>query len=239
MIYQYCHKTGEFLCAKKPQKDIKQPARMVIPPYHTNKPKPSNDELAENNELWAFLDDKGMAPRSQDQGNWKRVQKQSHVTAYHKETLKPKEFTNEALITDEFTIKEPPTPYHDYADGKWVGSIKKAIDAKRLEINGWRNTIEGEESQTVLAIDSEWDAGPSARLRIDSVLLTGQMPPYWTDANNVDHKAMTLDELKQIKTAINAFGFDLHDRQRTMKKEIEALADFDKILNYPVGWPDE
>lgn len=159
------------------------------------------------------------------------------VTAYLKaDCTQLKEFDDKTLVTDEFTLKEPPTPYHDFIDSDWVANKEKALDVKLAEINNWRTALEGEETQTVLAIDSDWDAGPSARLRIDSTLLTAHMPPYWTDANNVDHEGMTLEELKQVKIAISELGFAIHDRQRTMKKEVEALTDFDEILNYPVGW---
>ncbi|MEC7308526.1 DUF4376 domain-containing protein [Vibrio crassostreae] len=168
---------------------------------------------------------------------WLVLDKHVAVTAYHKQTKAQIGFDDKSLVTDEYTLKKPPTPYHDFVGGDWIASKEKAANAKRAEINNWRTELEGEETQTVLAIDSEWDAGPSARLRIDSTLLTAHMPPYWTDANNVDHEGMTLEELKQVKIAISEFGFAIHDRQRTMKKEVEALTDFDEIINYPVGWP--
>ncbi|PMM09394.1 hypothetical protein BCT63_20845 [Vibrio kanaloae] len=170
-------------------------------------------------------------------GEWQVLEKYKAVTAYHKQTLIHKEFDDKSLVTEEFTLKEPPTPYHDFIDSDWVANKEKALGVKRAEINNWRTALEAQEDQTVLAIDSEWDAGPSARLRIDSTLLTAVMPPYWTDANNVDHESMTLEELKQVKIAISELGFAIHDRQRTMKKEVEALTGFDEILNYPVGWP--
>ncbi|MEZ8869556.1 DUF4376 domain-containing protein [Vibrio sp. 10N.247.310.56] len=182
-------------------------------------------------------------PRTQDlkvnlkENRWQIVDKLKIVTAYHKQTHTPKEFDDKSLVTDEYTVIEPPTPYHEFIDSDWVANKVNAAKAKRTEINNWRISLEGKDTQTVLAIDSEWDAGPSARLRIDSTLLTAHMPPYWTDANNVDHEGMTLEELKLVKIAISELGFSIHDRQRTMKKEIEALTDFDEILNYPVGWP--
>ncbi|MEZ8102161.1 DUF4376 domain-containing protein [Vibrio bivalvicida] len=161
------------------------------------------------------------------------------VMAYHKLTLRAKEFNDESLVTDLYTLLVPPSPYHDFISDKWTPNITKAIEAKHHEINCWRTTLENDENQTVTAISCLWDAGPSARLRIDSTLLTGQMPPYWTDANNVDHQGMTLNELKQVKIAISELGFAIHDRQRTMKKEVEILTEVEEILNYSVGWPEE
>lgn len=234
-LYITSHKTGALLGSRYAEKDVKNPERFVIPPYQT--PTCVPDDTAGENEYWAYLDDGGQPVRDYNCGSWVKKEKQIEVTAYHKQTQQTKEFDDESLVTGEYTIKEPPTPYHEFVDSDWVSSKEKALLAKRAEINNWRTALEGEEAQTVLAIDSEWDAGPSARSRIDSTLLTAHMPPYWTDANNVDHEGMTLEELKQVKIAISELGFAIHDRQRTMKKEVEALTDFNEILNYPVGWP--
>ncbi|MEZ9998466.1 DUF4376 domain-containing protein [Vibrio lentus] len=235
LLYITSHKTGEVLGTRDALVDIKNPERFIIPPYQT----PTNipNEVIKDNEYWAYLDDSGQAVRDYVCGSWVKKEKQIEVTAYHKQTQQTKEFDDESLMTGEYTIKEPPTPYHDFVHNDWVANNEKATNAKRTEINNWRTALEGDETQTVVAIDSEWDSGPSARLRIDSTLLTAHMPPYWTDANNVDHEGMTLEELKQVKIAISELGFAIHDRQRTMKKEVEALTDFDEIINYPVGWP--
>ncbi|MCF4173518.1 DUF4376 domain-containing protein [Vibrio sp. McD22-P3] len=171
--------------------------------------------------------------------SWQVIKKHKAVTAYHKETQSPKEFDDESNVTNDYTIKVPPTPYHDFKGGVWTSNETKATKSKHAEINSWRSSLENDEQQTVQALGTDWDAGPAARLRIDSTLLTAAMPPYWTDANNVDHEGMTLEDLKQVKIAISELGFAIHDRQRTMKKEVEALTDFDEILNYPVGWSDE
>ncbi|MEZ8630263.1 DUF4376 domain-containing protein [Vibrio lentus] len=146
------------------------------------------------------------------------------------------------IVSELGEIKEgwttlKPLPYSIWEAGSWEQKVTLLLNAKRTEINQWRYSEEADETQTVSLIGTDWDAGPSARSRIDSTLLTGQMPPYWTDANNVDHEGMTLEELKQVKIAISERGFAIHDRQRTMKIEVEALTDFDEILNYPVGWP--
>lgn len=233
-LYITSHKTGELLGTREAHRDIKQPSCFVIPPYQVPT-SPPNDPLSDN-EYWAYLDDNGLPVRDYTLGAWFKKEISVKVFAYHKQTQTQKEFDDKSLVTEEFTLKEPPTPYHDFIDSDWFANKDKALDVKRAEINNWRTALEGDEFQTVDAVDSEWDSGPSARLRIDSTLLTAQMPPYWTDANNVDHKGMTLEELKQVKIAISEIGFAIHDRQRTMKKEVEALTDFDEILNYPVGW---
>lgn len=234
-LYITSYKNGEFLGTRKAVKDIKQPDRFVIPPYQTPIAFPT-DKL-EDNEYWAYLGLDGYPVRDHALGTWMKKANKVKVIAYHKQTQAQKDFDDESLVTDEYTVKKPPTPYHDFNATDWILNQTKAINAKHAEINAWRTTLENDETQTVLAIDSEWDAGPSARSRIDSTLLAAQVPPYWTDANNVDHTDMTLEELKQVKISISELGFAIHDRQRTMKKEVEALTDFDEILNYLVGWP--
>ncbi|CAH9015911.1 DUF4376 domain-containing protein [Vibrio phage 150E35-1] len=233
-LYIISHKNGELLGSRQAIRDVKQPDRFVIPPYQTPIKPPS--EVLADNAFWAYLDEDDHPVRVHDLGSWVKKERLVKVTAYHKQTKALKEFDDRSLLTDEYTLKEPPTPYHDFVGNDWSANIEKAANAKRAEINNWRIALEGEETKTVLAIDSEWDAGPSARLRIDSTLLTAVMPPYWTDANNVDHEGMTIEDLKLVSVAISELGFAIHDRQRTMKKEVEALTDFDEILNYPVGW---
>ncbi|NOH26500.1 DUF4376 domain-containing protein [Vibrio europaeus] len=139
-------------------------------------------------------------------------------------------------IPDGFTLIEP-LPFSIWVTDKWVQQVNLVRTEKITEIKRWRDMQEADELQKVTVDGKVWDSGPSARVRIDSTLMTGLMPPYWTDANNVDHKGMTLEELTQVKFAISELGFAIHHRQRNMKKEVEALTDFDEILNYPVGWP--
>ncbi|PKF48691.1 hypothetical protein AT251_24265, partial [Enterovibrio nigricans] len=214
-LYVTSHQDGRLLGTRDAEKDVKNPERFVIPPYQTPTCVP-NDTIEEN-EYWAYLNDGGQPVRDHNYGSWVKKEKRVEVTAYHKQTQQTKTFDDKSLVTDEYTTKEPLTPCHDFVDGDWVANKKKALNAKRAEIKNWRTALEAEDAQTVIAIGSEWDAGLGARLRIDSTLLTAVMPPYWTDANNVDHEGMTLEELKQVKIAIAELGFAIHDRQRTMK----------------------
>ncbi|AKU42648.1 tail fiber assembly protein [Vibrio phage H188] len=237
ILYITSHKDGRLLGSCDAAMDIKQDGRFVVPPYYTPA-QPPGDFLGDD-ECWAYLDDGGQPVREYNNGSWVKKKKQVEVTAYHKQTHQAKEFDDRSLVADEYTLNEPPTPYHDFVDNDWLANKEKAANAKRAEINNWRKQMENNESQIVSAIGFDWDAGPSARLRIDSALLNGVAPQYWTDANNVDHEGMTLEELKQVRVAISELGFATHDRQRTMKKEVETLTNFDEILNYPVGWPEE
>lgn len=106
--------------------------------------------------------------------------------------------------------------------------------AKHAEINTWRDQ---QELATVEHNGQRWDADPTSRARIESVLLAGVMPlDYWTDADNQD-QPMTLDQLRALYAAIVQQGGRIHDRQRTMKAEVNALNTIEEVQAYPVGWP--
>ncbi|EFE8359465.1 DUF4376 domain-containing protein, partial [Escherichia coli] len=64
---------------------------------------------------------------------------------------------------------------------------------------------------------------------------------FWTDADNND-VPMTAGELMALSEAAEKAmftkGMEIHVRQRTMKKEIEALGDAEAILAYKVGMAD-
>ncbi|MDC5753871.1 DUF4376 domain-containing protein [Vibrio europaeus] len=170
-----------------------------------------------------------------DGQEWHVESKHAKVTAYHKQTQVLKEFDDKSLIDNDYTIKEP-LPYSIWQNDDWVQQINLLLTAKHEQINRWRSQQEADTNTIVEVNGHKWDAGPEARARIDSTLLTEQMPPYWTDADNVDHSGMTLGELKAVKVAISALGFQTHHRQRTMKKEIEAITSFVELEAYAVGW---
>jgi len=235
-LYVTHYMTGELLGTREAVKDIKQPDRVVVPPYQTPTPLPTT--TIKDNEYWAYLDENGKPVRDHKLGNWEKKTRHIKVTAYLKtDCTKTKEFGDKSLVTDEYTFLVPPSPHHDFSGESWAPNINKAIDAKHAEIIRWRDARENESNQEVSALGSTWDSDPESRKRIDSALLAGTMPPYWTDATNVDHVGMTLESLKMVKSAINDHLFAIHDRQRTMKKEVEALTDFDQVLAYKVDWP--
>jgi len=206
--------------------------------HTTSQPLPEV-ELAEN-EYFAMLDSDGKVQYWPDDTGciWQVKTRFEKVTAYHKQTKAPKEFDDKSLVDDDHTIKKP-QPYSTFVGNDWVQQIALLQDAKKLEANQWRNQQEAAANTIVEANGHRWDAGPEARARIDSALLTEQMPPYWTDADNNDHVGMTLDELKAVKVAIGELGFQIHHRQRTMKKEIQAFTDFAELEAYPIGWPEQ
>lgn len=115
-------------------------------------------------------------------------------------------------------------------------SIGDARTTKHTDINTWRDQ---QELATVEFNGQHWDADPTSRARIESVLLAGAMPlDYWTDASNQD-QPMTLDQLRALYAAIVQQGGRIHDRQRTMKAKVNALNTIEEVQAYPVGWAVE
>lgn len=110
------------------------------------------------------------------------------------------------------------------------------VATKHAEINTWRDQ---QELTTVEHNGHRWDADPTSRARIESVLLAGVMPlDYWTDADNND-QPMTLEQLRELYAAIVQQGGRIHDRQRQMKAEVSNLTTIEEVQAYPVGWATE
>lgn len=154
-------------------------------------------------------------------------------------TVKPsesKQVKELGEIEEGWVLKEY-LPHSIWQDHNWVQQVDLLRVAKRNEINQWRVTQEANPDEIVTVNDIEWDANPSARYRIESTLSSDYLPSYWTDANDVD-QPITLDVLKAVHTAIVQRGFEIHERQRQMKAEIEQFTDFETLEPYKIGWPE-
>ncbi|EEN7821164.1 DUF4376 domain-containing protein [Salmonella enterica] len=122
---------------------------------------------------------------------------------------------------------------------------EKARRAKRDEINRWRDNQE--DGSAVFEWNGrKWDASKASQERLASILVltrTADLPAgfYWTDAENND-VSVTPDDLVSISENMTATmvaqGWKIHERQRDMKKEVDALIKISDILNYPVGWAE-
>ncbi|HGG6554846.1 TPA: DUF4376 domain-containing protein [Salmonella enterica subsp. diarizonae serovar 61:i:z] len=148
-----------------------------------------------------------------------------------------------------------PQLYSDLKSGKY-GEVKpfivtpEMLDAARLskqyEINDWRN--QQENSSTTFSLNGHrWDCDKASQGRLSASLEATRsniLPAnfFWTDADNIDVPVKAAD-LESMSTAMNTTmflqGFKIHERQRQMKEEVEALADYQAIKNYVVGWPEE
>lgn len=169
---------------------------------------------------------------------WIETKDNRGLTAYAKSGDWSKNYEIKSLepLPDSHTLKEP-FPYSIWQDNDWIQQIDLLQVAKRNEINQWRDTQEASPNDIVTVNGIEWDANPSARSRIESTLNSDYLPPFWTDANDVD-QPITLDVLKAVHTAIVQRGFEIHARQRQMKAEIDQITDFATLEAYPIGWSE-
>lgn len=132
-------------------------------------------------------------------------------------------------------------------DGETVVDLltpEKARRQKRDEINQWRDNQE--DGNTIFEWNGHrWDANKASQQRMSSILAlpdTTSLPDgfYWTDADNND-VSVTRDDLiainEHMTAAMIAQGWKIHERQREMKKEVDALTRVTDILNYKPDWP--
>ena len=117
----------------------------------------------------------------------------------------------------------------------WVVSARPDDELRhiiRKEINDWRA------AQEIGGVEyNGWtfDSDPSARERIQAVVVAGSNPlGIWTDAENID-RLMTYEDVKSLFDAIVQLGAQIHARQRAMKAAIAPLCG-DDLVNFVVGW---
>lgn len=116
---------------------------------------------------------------------------------------------------------------------------------KNSEINAWRNEVENMEYVFEYA-GRRWNYGKMTQARLESAVSaakSGDLPEkfFWTDADNNDvpmDSEMMIALSAVAEQAMFTKGLEIHARQRTMKKAIEALDDADAILAYKVGMED-
>lgn len=97
--------------------------------FTTSQPLPEI-ELAEN-EYFAMLDSNGKVQYWPDNTGctWQVKARFEKVTAYNKETQKPKQFDDKTLVPNEYTPKPPPTRYHTWSieQDNWELTPEQAI----------------------------------------------------------------------------------------------------------------
>ncbi|EAW9081056.1 DUF4376 domain-containing protein [Salmonella enterica] len=148
-----------------------------------------------------------------------------------------------------------PQLYSDLKSGKYgpvtpftVTSemIQTAKDQKHNEINVWRDVQES--GSTTFSLNGHnWDCNKLSQERLGAALAAARsniLPAdfFWTDADNIDVPVKSTD-LEAMSTAMSTTmflqGFRIHERQRQMKEDVDALTDYQAIRDYVVGWTEE
>lgn len=60
------------------------------------------------------------------------------ITVYHKQTQKQKEFDDKSLVTTDYTVKKPLTPFDEYVSGKWVTNLSNKYIAEYDQVDSAR-----------------------------------------------------------------------------------------------------
>lgn len=124
------------------------------------------------------------------------------------------------------------------ADEALATHLVASAKAKKLdEVNAWRDS---EERNGFSHAGHRWDSDEASTKRILSVAplcLQGIDPPtgYWTSADNVN-VPMNAAEFVAMYVAMISAGGAVHNRQREMKVEVDALPDVAAVENYTIGW---
>ncbi len=135
-------------------------------------------------------------------------------------------------------------PPHQQSSGKW-GEIARspsrrkliaaAKDAKRREIEAWRDSQENVEF--IFTFDGRrFDGGKTSQSRLAPVVATAQaglLPEgfFWTDADN-NNVVLTREKLIALNDAMMVAmdgGLKIHERQREMKEQLNNLDDLRSI----------
>ncbi|EAA1980257.1 TPA: DUF4376 domain-containing protein [Salmonella enterica subsp. enterica serovar Java] len=158
------------------------------------------------------------------------------------------------IATAHDTADFGPQLYSDLKSGKYgpvppftVTSemIQTAKDQKHNEINVWRDVQES--GSTTFSLNGHnWDCNKPSQERLGAALAAARaniLPAdfFWTDADNIDVpvKAADLESMSAVMAATMFLqGFKIHERQRQMKEEVDALTDYQVIKDYIVGWTD-
>ncbi|EAW9115540.1 DUF4376 domain-containing protein [Salmonella enterica] len=118
--------------------------------------------------------------------------------------------------------------------------LAEAKALKHAEINAWRNAQENGRISCEYN-GNRYDADKESKYRLDNVIEAGGLPDgvKWTDADNRDVD-LSLDDLKALQKimvmTMAVQGGKIHERQRQMKEEVDALTDYKAIQNYITGW---
>lgn len=104
-------------------------------------------------QYYSFRDQDDNVPYWPDDScDWVVKNKQIKVTAYNKQTKQPKEFDDESLLTDDYTLLKP-EPLQKWDEDKWVQD-----DDAVAQYNAQNGKVirDNAISSNLLALDAQW-----------------------------------------------------------------------------------
>ncbi|WP_417585284.1 hypothetical protein [Nitrincola sp.] len=111
--------------------------------FTTSQPLPEV-ELAEN-EYFAMLDADGKVQYWPDDTGcaWQVKTRFEKVTAYSKETKEPKQFDDKTLVTDDYTLTQPPHQYVTWSEelGDWQVDTQAKYEAEVQQVTNTRESL--------------------------------------------------------------------------------------------------
>ncbi|ENM5729251.1 hypothetical protein AB7D55_000971 [Vibrio mimicus] len=126
--------TGEYIKSKKMAEKVGFTTSQALPEI----------ELAEN-EYFAMLDADGKVQYWPDDVGctWQVKTRFEKVTAYNKETKKPKQFDDKTLVTDEYTLTQLPHQYVTWSEelGNWEVDTQAKYEAEYQRVNATRESL--------------------------------------------------------------------------------------------------
>lgn len=166
---------------------------------------------------------------------WVAIEDHRKANIYNTDTQSAKKVDRIGEIESGWTLVTP-LAYSLWESGQWVQQLDLLRQAKRGDVNAWRNAQESNNDWLVEVEGVSWNAGPASRARILATLQSNFTPPFWTDASDVD-QTVTIPFLQALYTDIIEVIFDVHARQREMKAEIAGLTTIEDVNSYVIGWP--
>ncbi|MBD1572882.1 hypothetical protein HC725_06260 [Vibrio sp. S17_S38] len=110
-------------------------------PLVTDKPLP-NAALDAEKQYYSFRDQYDNVPYwSGESCGWVVKDKKIQVTAYNKETQETKEFDDESLVTDDYTLLKPSSQYDEWMDETWVTNDQAQYEAQVLQVDATRRSL--------------------------------------------------------------------------------------------------
>lgn len=222
-----------------------EPDVPLIPAYAT----PIDPPAVQEREVALFRAEDGSVPECAADGVWQVLPDWRCVALFSTLNGDGVSITEIGQLPSDVQATElpRPSPAHAWSGKGWVFNAEKqaeldALTRERvtLKINAWRDQQEAAGFVFGHA-EHTWDGGVAVATRLQNSVKIPSLPDgfYWTDADNVD-VPMTLEQLTQLNAAhdqaIFAQGFRIHDRQRTMKAEVEKLSG-EALAGFVVGWP--